>query len=675
VKSSGKRTRGPNQGTPWSRSLADDVSVLRLPLDMHDPRVRDRVEAMFWTGYQIRRAIQRQARSACVAYQAATHERSSDPAAVRKRLRLSRSDLEHAAYGHLDAAPHLRRDITKALAMHLADGVWRSVERHLFSDRSGKRQGLLHIGRWHEMNRLPGRARSHTTERKWETFRLHGSLAGHRAAYTDRDGAFVQPRRLRSITNEDWWRYDGPLAIVFSGLADGTLVVPVRLPTAPCNQPILDHHLGDPSKWHKVDLVRRRDPNTPGGWRYEAHLMLLSSPYASRSTIERRAQAAIATSDRRVGIDVNVSNVTIASHDAGLALKLSRVERELTQKVTDHKRRRRERIRQRALDRSRRAMNRAQYRLSRRQEKRAQRRAAAGIPEVDVIPAGPRLVRSNGLPLQSFRGDRLSARYGRLRAEAVAEAAGASQFRRDRARRISGDLIASHGYQLVIEDVSIAAWSTRWGRSVAAFSPSLLVAALDREARAVAKMARGDGGVEWASTATTALSQNCPCGQRVTKQLSDRLHDCLRCGLCGDRDAVSAVLASFVVLTDRDDPASARVDYTASHQALGSIRRALHNSSLGWQDTLSESTGLSARDGSSIAWWTPTPDAVARRNVGMATCSTLNETSWRWTTSERARRRTHLSRNYDLRGPYSGPTLSASTSLRGGARRRRTRAP
>jgi len=55
-------------------------------------------------------------------------------------------------------------------------------------------------------------------------------------------------------------------------LADGTLVLPVRLSTAPSNQPILDHHLSDPSKWHKIDLVRRRDPNAAGGWRYETRL-------------------------------------------------------------------------------------------------------------------------------------------------------------------------------------------------------------------------------------------------------------------------------------------------------------------------------------------------------------------------------------------------------------------
>ena len=110
-------------------------------------------------------------------------ESHGGPEAVRKRVGLSREALERAAYAHLDRAPHLRRFVTKALAMHLADSVWTPVERHLFPDTSGKRTGLPHVGRWFDFARLPGRARSHTKPRKWETFRLHGTLAGHRDAY------------------------------------------------------------------------------------------------------------------------------------------------------------------------------------------------------------------------------------------------------------------------------------------------------------------------------------------------------------------------------------------------------------------------------------------------------------------------------------------------------------
>ena len=227
------------------RSPADGVSVLRLALDTHDPVHRARVEAMFGAAYQLRRALQRDARDRSRAYWAAAHERSHDPAAVRERLGLTRTALDHTAYAHLDGAPHLRRFATKALAMHLADSVWTATERHLFRDARGGRHGMPHIGRWLDFTRLPGRARSHTRANKWETFRLHGTLAGHRARFTRSAGDFVQPHRLPAITSDAWWTYTGPLAVVFTGLPGGALVLPVRLPTAPCNQPILEHHLAD----------------------------------------------------------------------------------------------------------------------------------------------------------------------------------------------------------------------------------------------------------------------------------------------------------------------------------------------------------------------------------------------------------------------------------------------
>ena len=634
-----RRTRGPNKQTPWSRSSDDGVSVIRLALDSSDPVQRRRLEDMYRSAYQLRRAIQRQARQASRAYWAASHERALDPERVRERLGLSRSGLERAAKQHLDAAPHLRRHVTKALAMHLADSVWVGVERHLFRDASGRRHGGPRVGRFEAFTRLPGRARSHTKPNKWETARLHGTLDGHRAAYLDDEGRFVQPRRLRAITSEAWWRHTGPLVVVFSGLAGGELVLPVRLPTAPSNQAHLAHHLSDPSTWHKIDLVRRRCPGAPGGWSYEAHLMVLVHPYASPATARRRAQAAIATADRSAGIDANVSNVTVASHEAGHAVKLTRIEHDRAARERDRGRAKRERRRQRALERSRRAMNRAQYQLSKRQAKRARRRAEAGLRQLDVVPAGPRVATSAGRPLQAFRRDRLSRSYRRLDRARAWDARSEIQARHDRARRIAAEVVAIHGYRLVVEDVRITSWSASWGRAVAAFSPGTLIAAIEREATAVGALAGGIGGVVRASTATTALSQHCPCGARVAKRLRDRVHDCTVCGLRGDRDVVSAVLASFVEVSG----ASAGVDYAASRDALDELRDALSDSSYaGWQDTLSESTGLSARDGSCIAWRMPTPDlvVVARRIAGMAACSTRNEIGTRRTTSDRMRWRT-----------------------------------
>ncbi len=141
-------------------------------------------------------------------------------------------------------------------------------------------------------------------------------------------------------------------------------MLPVRLPAAPSNQPILDHHLADPTRWHKIDLVRSRDPNAVGGWRYEAHLMVLVAPYVAPAIAAQRALAAEQTRGRHAGIDVNVSNITVASYGHAEDLKITRVERDAGRKQRSRRRVRRERRRQRALDRSRRAMNATQYQLS-----------------------------------------------------------------------------------------------------------------------------------------------------------------------------------------------------------------------------------------------------------------------------------------------------------------------
>jgi hypothetical protein len=652
-----KRTRGPNKQRPWVRTPEDGLSILRLPLDTADPVQRRRVEEMFSAAFSIRRAVQRDARARARAYRAAHHERADDPAATRARLGLSRTSLEHAAYAHLDAAPHLRRFATKALAMHLADSVWTATERHLFRDASGKTHGLPRPTSWYDFSRIPGRARSHTTARKWETFRLCGTLGGHRAAYTGADGTFVQPRRMRPITEPQttWWSYDGPLCVVFSGLADGTLVLPVRLPASPSNQPILDHHLADASRWHKIDLVRRRDPQAAGGWRYEAHLMVLTTPYASPSTVARRQGAARHTAERRAGIDVNVSNITVASHARGKDLRITRVERDDAAKARGKKQARRERRRQRALERSRRALNRAQYQLSKRQQKRARRREAAGLRPIEVIPAGPRRARVDGRPLQAYRKDELSASYRRGRAAQAADAASVTQAKRDRARQLAGSIVREHGCSLVVEDTSIAAWAYHWGRSLARLSPGMLVAALAREAEAVAALAGVRGGVERASTSTTTLSQRCLCGARVAKSLADRVHACEACGLRGDRDAMAATIGACVTVREPGTPASAYVDEELARGLFYDLRtrRVLHDtlsfSAKGRQDVPPESTVLSARDGSFVAEKGPTPGAyvvVARRIVGMAPRSTPDETDRRDpTTSERARRRTNLLRN------------------------------
>ena len=632
--SSGKRTRGPNKHTPWVRNPDDGLSVLRLAVDVGDPVQRRRVEQMFSTGFSIRRAVQQCARNRARAYWAAPHERARDPSAVRTRLGLSRKAFEQEAFRCLDEAPHLRQFATKALAQHLADDVWTAFERHLFKDSTGGRHGLPRPTRWHDFTRLIGRARSHTKARVWETFRLVGTLGGHRAAYTH-DGDFIQPRRLRQVvepTRGTWWDYDGPLAIVFTGLADGTLVVPVRLPTAPSNQAILDHHLADPSRWHKIDLVRHRDPNEPGGWRYEAHLAVLTTPYVAPAALARRQASASSTLTRSAGIDLNVSNVTIASHDRARDLTITRIAQDAAHQASVRRRERRRARRQRALERSRRATNPSQYQLSKRQEKRARRREQAGLRAQTVIPAGPRVARSDGTPAQAYRKDRLSSTYRRARAADAADAEATRRARRDRARQVAATIVREHGFQLVVEDCNITAWARTWGRSLAAFAPGTLLSAIEREASAVAAHVGLVGVVRRASTKTTALSQHCLCGERVPKSLATRTHVCDACGLAGHRDAVAATLAACVVFAEPEQASTAIVERATATALLRAphtrevLAKTLPYSVLGRQDVLSESNAHSARDGFSIAgrgghptmsWWLGEPLARPRAQPQM----------------------------------------------------------
>ncbi len=160
------------------------VSVIRLELDVSDPRARRRIQHQWAAVFRLRRATQRDAAARCRAYWAAHHERGGDPKGLRQRLGLSRKGIEAAAKSHIDASGWMRDHLTKAVGLHIADEVWETVDRHLFPDASGRRNGPPRIGSWWDFTRIPGRARSHTKATPvWETWRLVGTLDGHLGAY------------------------------------------------------------------------------------------------------------------------------------------------------------------------------------------------------------------------------------------------------------------------------------------------------------------------------------------------------------------------------------------------------------------------------------------------------------------------------------------------------------
>jgi hypothetical protein len=546
------------------------VSVIGLELDVSDARVRRRVERQWAAVFRLRRAAQRDAAARCRAYWATHHERRADPKAVRDRLGLSRKGIEAAAKSHIEASGWMRDHLTKAIGLHVADEVWETVDRHLFVDSSGRRHGPPRIGSWSDFTRIPGRARSHTkTTPVWETWRLVGTLDGHLGAYRhpglpvavttaveatgQRAGTslLAQPARLPAPVRPrsgSWADHSGALAVVFTGLPGGDVVLPVRLPQGAGRWAHLCHFLADRAVWHKIDLVRVRDRKAPGGWRYYAHLLTHRPGYQSAATRARRAGI---PTDRRAGVDANVSNLALASFPGGHPEQL------LVEKITctqdQHnaaaRAAQRARERQRALDRSRRNTNAERYGPSVRQAARAARRAERGLTARQLTnPGGPRHARADGVPLRAYRHDRLSGGYRRTRADHAAQARAAGQAKHARARQVAARIVATHGNTITVEDCTISTWARLWGKRIALFSPGMLVAALARECAAAG------GALQRAGTRSTALSQHCLCGARVPEPLAQRTHHCPACGLRADRDVTSAVLAACVDLTDPDDP-------------------------------------------------------------------------------------------------------------------------
>ena len=323
------RRRGKSKAPNFAYS--GPVSVIRLELDVSDEPTHRRLERHWGAVFRLRRALQRDAQTRCRAYWAAHRERQHDRKALRARLGLSRKGMEAAAKRHVEASGWMRDHLTKAIGLHVADEVWATVDRHLFADSSGRvtdcrgparggispasRDGPARTPRPHPPGKPTGWSAPCTGT--WPPTGTPGcpprsppappQLAGWRARRFLPSPLGPVPARPASSS---WWGHDGPLAVVFTGLPAGDVVLPVRLPQGAGQWAHLGHFLSDPSVWHKIDLVRVRDRKAPGGWRYYAHLLIHHSGYQSPDTRTRRAEIPAA---RRAGVDANVSNLSLAS--------------------------------------------------------------------------------------------------------------------------------------------------------------------------------------------------------------------------------------------------------------------------------------------------------------------------------------------------------------------------
>ncbi|MFI1333809.1 transposase [Streptomyces sp. NPDC020845] len=587
----GRRFRGSNKAEPWRREKDAAVSVIRLPLVVDDPAARRRMELLFAAMWQVKRALQRDARAVVDAYWAGDVRRESDAMAWRAELGLSRTGLEQRAYAHVERSGRLGDHVSKALAMHQADEVWAGVARSLHPDASGQRAGRPRTGSWWEYTRIPGRARSHTVERKWETFRLHGTLTGHL-------NAFRHPALPGHITTPTQTAALPPGASV--------LAQPHNLPTPHRPTGRIPTSNGSDSA------------NTPGRARTRAATWF---DYTGPLTVVFAGGPNSTDGDQ-----VLVVSFPATGHPDHGPVRADTITLTEAEQHALTVRRRKAKRRQRALDRSRRSTNPAQYRPSRRQQARDERRHTAGLPpRATATPAGPRRTTTARKPAQPYRHDQLSTSYRTLRARHAMAAAREAEAKHHRARRIAAVLVAAHGPSLTVEDCDIRTWFRLWGRACSATTPGRLITQLAAECTATG------GRLLRAPTFTTALSQQCLCGRRVPKSLRQRTHDCDPaeggCGLRGDRDLVSASPAAFTTLADPDDPTTARLDHTRARTAQILFAEGL-------QEALSESTApKSAPSGRTRAAAEPRRNtlprertASARRNAGPCTVATPDET-------------------------------------------------
>ena len=601
-----------------------------------------------------------------------TGARITSARAIRPRFASAwgcrRRRFEYAAYDHVDAAPHLRQYVTKALAMHLADSVWSATERHLFRDTTGARQGM------------PGVSR---------LVRLHAATRSCALAYQGAHVGDVPALRLARRPSRRVHRRRRMLPAAAAHAPDrraDAIVVGLRralsrscsraCPAArsscrcgcrpsPSNQPILDHHLADPERWHKIDVVRRRDPNAAGGWRYEAHLMVLVAPYVAPAVAARRERAA--ENDRR----------SPRRHRRQRLQHHGRVARARARSACHARRARRRRQGARDQAGSARAAPAARPRslASRGQSRRSTNCPSARTSApVAARPrachrrrssrAGPRRVRSDGKPLQAYRKDQLSR-------SVPLPARGAGRRRRVRHAgpprpRTSDRRVARRRARLR---------ARRRGHRPAELGPDVGPRARRVLARHAPRRDRARGRarslVSPASSAASCVRRLAPPRCRSTacaalaspRRSATASTTASRVDLRGDRDAVAATLAACVRV-EPNKPASAAIDHSLTAALLYDLRTrtvlldTLPESVKGRQDVPSESTAHSARDGSFVAEKGPTSHRYAVRWLG-------EPLAWRrvqprmslaryQTTSERTRMRTNL----------TGDCAETSTQLR-----------
>jgi transposase len=248
----------------------------------------------------------------------------------------------------------------------------------------------------------------------------------------------------------------------------------------------------------KFSRVIRKTIN--GRVRYFVQGAFEGFPYNDkRKSFKYRAKLDQKSEDNLVGLDFGPSHLYLVDTDG--EAKTFRLSKDVEQKTKEIK------TLQRKLDRQRRAANPGNYNKD------------------GTIKKGPKKwINTKGYL-------RTRKKLANLERKKVAS-------RRSSHGEIANEILA-HSSKIKTENINYKSWQKMFGKSIKQHAPSALEGELTRKA----SYARG-----WChkiNTRQTALSQTCLCGVKKKKTLSQRIHDCDRCGFKAPRDYVSAYLAIF----------------------------------------------------------------------------------------------------------------------------------
>ena len=201
----GKRTRGPNKQTPWSRGATSAPTSFRCCGCRSMSAIRCSAGASRRCSRQdVRdppRAPARCARcSAARIGRRTTSARAIRPRCARVWGSRGRPRARRVRAPRCRAAPAPLRD-QGARDAPGRFGVERDRAPPVSRRRADARTGCPASAAGTTSRACPGAPARTRTSASGRRFRLHGTLAGHRAAYTRADGRFFQPRRMRPVAS------------------------------------------------------------------------------------------------------------------------------------------------------------------------------------------------------------------------------------------------------------------------------------------------------------------------------------------------------------------------------------------------------------------------------------------------------------------------------------------